>query len=373
MNATVRSALVGSAMVVAGFALVLLQERESVREYLRHRRAETGGHLTESQVKAIAIDLATPDLRRARDAADRLAAAGPAALTVLDDLIAALRSFDATVRLRAARAIGALGPAANRAVPEVAKGLAETNHTHLEGVIDALRALKPDAAQSRELFPWVWTPERLHIMHARRLVPALDPVAALERLQPALREPDAQVRRRAADLIAHMETAASAACPELAAALRAVDQDVVHDAAWALGECCRDAASVQALVERMQRADPYLVMRCANALAKMGPAAAAALPALLAAADLREAQGGVPATVAYVAVGGDRQVAMTKLLERVRNPRDRRDWEACRALAELGVASPEVLAALREASKRPGGIEQGAARSALQRLERARD
>lgn len=117
----------------------------------------------------------------------------------IDALIQQLQSRDASRRLRAAKALGDLGPAAQAAVPGLVAALADTDGDARRAAITALRLIQPNAAPSEALVKAIATD---------------------------LRAPDANVRLVAARLLGRLGAAAALAAPDLLALRGDPDPDV---------------------------------------------------------------------------------------------------------------------------------------------------
>jgi hypothetical protein len=117
----------------------------------------------------------------------------------IDALTQQLQSRDASLRLRAAKALGDLGPAARIAVPGLAALLTDTDNDARRAAIRALRLIDPTAKPTEALVRAV----------------ALD-----------LKDPDANVRLVAARTLGRFGSAAAIAAPDLDAARADSDPDV---------------------------------------------------------------------------------------------------------------------------------------------------
>jgi HEAT repeat protein len=189
------------AVAVPDLVAVLDRLRGSEQEMLQEAIVEALGQmgpaakvalptLAKSTKRTIDIDLAikssTNLILSASDSQD------------VDALTQQLLSRDASLRLRAAKALGDLGAAARSAVPGLVAALADTDGDARRAAITALRLIQPNAKPSEALVRAV----------------ALD-----------LRDPDANVRLLAARTLGQFGTAAIAA-PDLDAARADPDPDV---------------------------------------------------------------------------------------------------------------------------------------------------
>lgn len=285
-------------------------------------------------------------------------------LSVLDGLIAACGAADPVARTRAVKAIGALGPGARRAVPAVARAAADADPQLAREAAAALVRLRPDAQQTRELLALAWDVKSPPSMAS--IAPGLDARAAFGFLRP-LAGGEA-TRKRAIRWMGGLRPVPSEACPVFAAAMRDAELEVVHAAILGIGRGCRDGACVDALGERLRGDDSWTGSKCAEALAAMGPAAARARPALLDAMTRGDDGLAADAAEAFIAVGGDRAVAAATLVRGRRGKRRTEAWATCRALVKIGVASDEVVEALRVIEQGADPTDRNTAARALQLL-----
>jgi HEAT repeat protein len=314
------------------------------------------------------------------EAAEALGAIGPTDSDVLDALSAALRDEDATVRQRAAEALGRIGPAARPAVPALVAALKDKSDpvivaacralgrvgdggaaAGLLAVVESDRGPALDAAlalvllgpQALPAVPALVTLSRETKgagPRARAVLVRLGP-AAVPALRVALEDSDADVRLGAAALLGAIGPAAGDAVPALRAALADKEAKVVKEAARALAFI--DPAQAREVVPVLLRAPDDLGNL--DALAALGPDAAAAVPALVAALadgkpkDARERQLAASQRALF-RIGAAAAGALIAALA------DTRPGVAPHAAEALGVLGPAVAAkavpALRDALKR---------------------
>lgn len=333
-------------LVAAGAAAILWQYDVPVRELFRTEPVSVGRPLGEAEVAALARELGSPDLERARAAAGGLAAAGSSAAPALDALIAAVERGDARLRLLAVTALGAIGPAAGRAAPVVARLLADPNKGLVEAAIRAMQCLQPDAEATRAVLPGLLYKGAVCGNTLYRVAPALHPRAAFAWARQFAG--DRQTRFAALGFISNLRELP----PEAGALFRAVlaedDVQAVFAATSAMGHCCRDAASVNALVERIRTGPDFVRAFCVGALGEMGPAAASARQTLLDAVRSDDGEAAARAAAAFARVGGDRVVAASALLRALQGARYSAPWVIAEAFLDIGVPSEEVLAKLRQ-------------------------
>jgi hypothetical protein len=146
----------------------------------------------------LAIRQATDQILAASDSQDVLA------------LTKQLLSSDSSVRLRAVKALGNLGPAARFAVPDLTTTLADRDPDIRRASVAALRAINPEAAASESVVRSIALDLRDADPAARLLaVRALArfgrrAAIVIDDLQPLLTDPDPDVRRAVADAISRV-------------------------------------------------------------------------------------------------------------------------------------------------------------------------
>jgi len=215
-----------------------------------------------------AAEDAIPALARAvpeAGAPEALASIGPAAVPAL---IESLRSGDRATREAAMRALARIGPAARDAVPLVAGLLPDPQAMETLGAIGGFEPLigelkaRPDV---RLVGPLVRVGE-----------PAVPSLTAL------LHDDDPRVRRLATQTLGAIRAKAAAAVPELIRSLDDPDRSMRQRAMRSLGDigpAAKDAAPALArLVEQGDYGDAYTAL---HALSALGPAAAPELARLL--------------------------------------------------------------------------------------------
>ncbi|MCS6864639.1 MAG: HEAT repeat domain-containing protein [Gemmataceae bacterium] len=121
-----------------------------------------------------------------------------------------LTSRDASLRLRAAKALGDLGAVARTAIPALTQVLKDTDHDVRRAAIAAIRAIEPNAVPSEALIRAIAEdlrdPDPNRRLIAARTLGQIGPAAAI--VAPALEalraDPDADVRRAAAAAFARV-------------------------------------------------------------------------------------------------------------------------------------------------------------------------
>jgi HEAT repeat protein len=189
------------------------------------------------------------------------------------------------------------GPSASPAVPALIERLADEDRNDRAEFVDLLVEIGPAA---------------------------VGPLAA------ALSDDSPLRRARAALALGRIGTAAKAAGPALTAALKDPAVEVRVAAAEALWLSAEDAAAVAALADGLAADDRDLRLRCARFLGRMGPAARAAVPALVKSlADRSQSPGpAVPLVAASAAealgrIGPDARAAAPALRDVLRLPEER--------------------------------------------------
>ena len=201
---------------------------------------------------------------------------------------------------------------------------------------------------------------------AARTLGGIDAPAARAALVEALGDPSESVRAAAAQALARLGPG-PAEVSGLAAVLAGTDRYVAAFAAWSLGNI-GDAAepAVAALGRALEREDTNDVVT--RALARIGPAASAAVPDLV-----RELRSEHEANRWHAArtlgrIGAGAAPAVAALVESLADSSGTVRMHAARALGRIGSAAKPAAAALQRATgDRDGGVSD-AAREALERL-----
>jgi len=197
-------------------------------------------------------------------------------------LVRGLGGTDESVRLRAARAAGEIGPAAAAAVPSLLRALRDVSEAVRAAAAEALGRIGP-AAVPQLLETLDAQDLRLRIAAATALGEiGPDAAAAVPALGKALRDHDVELRRAAATALGLIGAASADFADELARALRDRNAAMRVTAATALGGLGPDGKpGVKALAKAARDKDETLAVAAVDALGKIGPAAEAAVGHLL--------------------------------------------------------------------------------------------
>jgi HEAT repeat protein len=266
--------------------------------------------LRDHDVPALVKVLKQSNPRARQQALRALGRFGPAAAAALPCLRDRLDDLDAAVRAESARTLGQLGPVA---VPVLGEALA---HADIAVRRQAVWALKQLASASHPTVPALVRALRDPDLKVRKgaaltlLVLDADPALVLPALVAALGDTNLVCCRLAASVLARL---GPHAVPALVRALTSADRHVRREAAWALGQIgprARSAvpalldalrsrghrplghadeareqspdhgATPLVLVEPWKRSDRTFLLHIVEALGRIGPDAAAALPIL---------------------------------------------------------------------------------------------
>ena len=214
---------------------------------------------------------------------------GESSLSRQSTLIAALRSSDAAARMKAANELGFLREDAAAAVPELIHALDDAYEPVQRNALYALGAIGEPAvaplaealAAEQEAFE---AEPILHICDAAHGLAAIG-TPAVPALKTALGDKRENVRASAAYALGEMGPDAADAVDTLIPLLTDASHEVRRHATSALGMIQVPAEkTVPALIDVLEnREDPDLGFFAAQALTRIGPAAATAIPTLTAA------------------------------------------------------------------------------------------
>ncbi|HIQ19709.1 MAG TPA: hypothetical protein EYH34_00515 [Planctomycetes bacterium] len=286
---------------------------------------------------------------RARDAAARyeaieaLGALGPAAAAALPDLEKALKDQDGLVRIMSAEALHRIAPDHGRLVQR-----------SLGVLVDALRQGVPVLRCEAEIALAGFG--RAAVPALRRLLDEGDPAvrrsaaAVLGRIGPPARravpqlvrllgDGQAAVRAEAARSLGYIGHGTPQTVSALIARLEDDEPAVRIAAARALGRVgAASSEAARALARALQEADPELCCAAACGLARMGPNACAASDALATVLGHKHPDTRAHALCALVGLGPDAVPLLTRALQDERS----RLW-ALLGLAELGAAAEPAV------------------------------
>lgn len=236
---------------------------------------------------------------------------------VAKQLILILRGtkvFSPPARAEAARTLGKMGLDARSIVPDLIQILSDPTRCNPFPVDEAIvRAAGDIGLPARKAIPALVGNvgkdrdlDRAISESVERILKAVHTSEALAALKRLLKDPDAGERLRAAKKLATLGPDARAAIPDLTAALMDSDRDVSRQALLALQAIRPGGTGSVALnvyIRDLGDEDEVIRLRAAKALAKLGPAAKPALPALQAAArndpdeDVRKVAGDAVAKI----------------------------------------------------------------------------
>jgi HEAT repeat protein len=275
-------------------------------------------------VAALIRSLGSPDAKARAQAAQSLAAMGPAARNAITFLVPALKDKDELVRRLAAEALAKIGPPAKSDVPALAKALQDSAPEVRLYAAEALGQAGGDAQ------------------------------AAVGPLTEAAKDSDAALREQAVRALGKVGAAAKEAVQAaLLAALKDDAAGVRAAAAEALGNLPLGADDVDTLLAVLRNRDAGVRAGAARALGKVGAQAKAAVKPLTAAAHDASAPVRQAAVEALGKIGPDAKEAAPALTKAAEEPELRK--AALTALAQLGPAAHEAAPAV-------AGVLKGAAK-----------
>jgi HEAT repeat protein len=240
----------------------------------------------------------TSNILPSQAAAEALARIGAAAVP---ELAAALKNPAAVVRVRAAWALGMIGPDAEEAMPALIKALGDRDKQVRQLAAYALGEMGPKAE------------------------PAVVPLVGM------LRDPAARPRQQAAASLRRIGTAAVPALVEALKDKRAATREAAAHALSLLGPDAKSA--MEALAEATRDKHDGTRIQAIAALGGIGPEAKKAAPALLEALRVKhvETQGRAAAALLAIGAGTDEELAAT-MREITRKVR----WATPPVLAQFG-------------------------------------
>jgi HEAT repeat protein len=297
--------------------------------------------LTRAHVAALTEQLAAPDAATRRWAARRLAEWGPRARAEWPALKGALADAEPAVRGEAARAMWVLAPDA--------------------AAVDAAATPEPLLAAARGSAAWP-LPDAALVAGLAAAGAGSPPL-----LEAALRDDDAGIRWHAAAAFVHLGRRAAGSAAALFAAMHDPEWNVRNSAGRALEEVAgpEHAALLSAALVEPNVETRYHVAR---ALARLGPRASPALPALLETLADEDWEVRMESCWTLAAIGPSARTAQDALLRTLRDPDPQVRAAAAWGLAQIG-AGPEVAGPLRALLDDPVRDVRTAAADALRRVE----
>jgi len=208
-----------------------------------------------------------------------VAAAMPVAQQHWSDLAHGLNGSLPAARVRAARELGKLGPAAVAALPALLAAVEDSDQSVREAAVQAIAHLGPTAVGS--LVQLLSHTDKYVRRNATWGLGKLGPAArsGMAALCAALHDADPRTASGAAQALGNLGMAAEHAIPALTEAMRGTNVVQCRLAAKALSQI--GAAAVPTLLTHVRHHDPFVRGEAAVALGWIGPAAAEAVPALL--------------------------------------------------------------------------------------------
>jgi HEAT repeat protein len=314
-----------AAPAVLGLVPLLQDQDELVRAAAAEAIAQVGP-LTEAATDSLVVGLDNPDSIVRAHTAEALGAIGmsaqetaPALVEALADrndhvrakavealgkigegaadvavpsLVRALRDQDNWVSALAAEALGQMGDSADGAVPALTRALRHINPRVRGNAAESLGKMGAAAAPARPALERACGDEdRVVRAQALRALGALGPTEACwELVLTGLRDADPQVRTAALEAMGQWDVANDAAVYEILLLLEDTNDEVKMQATQVLPKLAgATRAVVDGLCRRLLEDDSVLVQcSAAQALSKLGPAAAAAGGPLLRAAQTME-------------------------------------------------------------------------------------
>jgi HEAT repeat protein len=319
------------------------------------------GAAAKSAVPALTRALADPAVKIRETAAQALAAIGPDAAAAVPRLIIALKEEDENVRLSAIDALGKIGPAAKQAAPALA-GLVKPGEK-----VTAIPLTPPFIVPSSPLAPRRFPTGGGSRMAGEALlrIGAGTPAVAFAFVV-LLKSTDATDRRIAASALG---TLGKSAVPELLPLLRDPDPELRALTTEVLGGVGQSPEAVKGLGAALTDPDVNVQQQAALALARLGPAAAAAVPQLVESlTGAQEAETQALAARALGDIGPAAAVAVPDLTKRLDDPDPQVRQFAAHALGGIGVQAKAAITRLTELSNDPDPFIRRAATRALAKI-----
>ena len=260
-------------------------------------------------------------------------------------LATALEGGELPLRLAAAWALETLGPAA------------ESTRGNLVGALGGDVAPGVRAAAARALGK---------LQDNGLAAPRAPRERAAAVLFEALGDPSETVRQAAAQALSELKLTPED-IPRLEEALESDDVYVRAFAAWRLGNFREEAGeAVPALAAALERPDTHVAVSAA--LARIGPAAVEAVPALVAELSSGDAGRRWRAARTLGRIGPGAAASVPQLVSALEDPNEGVRLRAARALGLMGPEARSAAAALQRATGDPDGGVRREAQQALERL-----
>ncbi|WP_339732048.1 HEAT repeat domain-containing protein [uncultured Gimesia sp.] len=306
---------------------------------------------------------------------------GASSKAAIPELVKLTKSSDADIRETAIISLGEMGPAAISVEPELLKILEDSTGKTRNTAVYALSKIG-----SKKVLPLIkkyaestTEDERFRTVCAWALLRAnpTDPAtvkAALPGLIKVLADENPLLRREAANAISLSGPLAKSATPNLTQALKMEqNQGVVFELITALAEIGPPAASAIPLITPYVSSDnPMLRVAATYALARFGKLANSAVPILEKELAKNSKDENAITLWALTKIDPSPQraktaaPAMTELVTEHPNPDAR--LEAAISLGEFGINTPEIITALKTATKDKDLNVKKAAEAALKKL-----
>lgn len=331
----------------------------------------------ELAVSALRRLLADPSASVRTRAAEALGQVGPGAAAAAADLIGSLRDADEGFRCRAAEALGRLGDPAAGTVSALVGLLEDPSPPLRVSAAGALGALGPAASDAvPALMALLQETDESVRQAAAAALGQIGPLPeeAVGKLTNGLTSRDSLVRAQTAEALGTMGEAAAEAAPALAEALQDRNDRVRAKAAQALaqiGEAGSEA--VPQLVRALRDEDTWVSALAAEALGEMGDSATTAVPALV--RSLRHVTPQVRANAAEALgkMGPAARPAVAALEQAARDDDDLVRARAAFALGEVGELTATAGRVLLAALDDPNPEVRAAAVEAVGKCEGLRE
>lgn len=333
----------------------LIERLKTADEFNRDETVENLAKLGEPAVRALINALQSDNVQVRQGAAGALAKIGQPAVR---DLIKALHSKNQRVRCNAADALGNINyiDYRNRSIGYIKDA---------DAVISALvKLLKDSDLQMRRCAARSLSQISQQWYQYEQVPPAAK--EAIPQLRSALQNPDLNLRRSAAAVLAKMRAEAKDAIPDLIKALKDRDAEVRYSAIPALGRTgflAKDAVPDLKAVLKLD-ADRNMRFKAAWALGEIGPDAKSAVPDLKEALADKDADVRNNAVVALGKIGAASKDALPDLRVALKDPVP----YVCNNAAE---ALGKIAARLQDSANTPNTLTSSDLEKAISELEQA--